>query len=764
MRTAGRRIFIVFLAVQSALLGLNPVFFAWTAQADGVTEAPHAAGHVLVEMSGSGRVLPVRTPGGLDVSEVAGLLRKNAAVRIAEPDYTYRATAVPNDPGYAKQWYLDAVKLPEAWNFAKGSPTVIMAILDSGVDLQHPDLRDRIWTNPGEIPGNGVDDDHDGYVDDVHGWNFVDNNNDPNPVITPSGSSEGTNHGTLVAGVIGAAGNNLEGVTGVNWNVRLMPLRVLDSQGSGSTLAVVQAVRYAIAHQAKVINISFTGTGYSQILAEALRDAYRAGIVIVAAAGNEGDTERGGNLNAHPEYPVCYKGAGDDPIVIGVSSLDRNGRHSSFSSYGSDCVGISAPGENFYTTQVYRPGVQGYDQPYGEGWSGSSLAAPLVAGTAALISSMNPGFSPAEIRKLLYDNAVSIDAANGAYAGQIGVGELNAGASVLAAQTALLGGAVPNTSVPSTVIPVPGAVRTSSLIAVAPGSAPQTSVDLLKANLSEYLRFQAYAHRAREAPSIAMADIYGDGEPKIVVGAPRGELPYVRVFTSDGALISHFLAYAPSFRGGVNVSRIDLGGNGKDEIMTGPGPGGGSQVRFFSATGKPLGGFLASAANDRSGIRVAAADLSGNGIDEIITAPAGPKKTVKVFGTDGKLRLSFNPFERAFPGGIEIAAGDLRGNGIGEIVAAPGTGGPPLVAVFDRDGKSLSSFSAFSPSLKTGVTVAVETLGGAEGKILAGLGVGGGELRILNMQGTIERQSFPFGPAFRGGIRAAGPSLLRNGD
>jgi hypothetical protein len=359
--------------------------------------------------------------------------------------------AEPNDPYYGSQWYVKTLGLPQAWNFAKGSPTVRVAVLDTGVDLTHPDLKDRLWTNKGEIPNDHIDNDGNGYIDDVRGWDFVGNDNDPNPDMTDLTRTEGINHGTLVAGLIGAAGNNNEGVAGVNWSVEILPLRVLDSGGSGRTANVEAAIRYAIAQKVKVINLSFSGGSYSDFLAEALRAAYRAGIIVVAAAGNEGDTQNGGNLNVYPEYPVCYRGTVGEPILIGVSSLDMQDRHSSFSSYGSDCITVSAPGENITTTQVYRANIAPYAKPYGNGWSGSSLAAPLVSGLAALLFSINPAFTPAEVRAMITAHAQNVDAVNGVFAGQLGVGRVNAAASVEAAMVAVL--AVPAAEVPMQGIP-----------------------------------------------------------------------------------------------------------------------------------------------------------------------------------------------------------------------------------------------------------------------------------------------------------------------
>lgn len=346
---------------------------------------------------------------------------------------------IPNDPDFNEQWYLSKTGFVEAWDFAKGSPVVTVAVLDSGVDMTHPDLQDRLWTNFGEVPGDGIDNDGNGYIDDMQGWDFVDSDSDPNPVLLADGFNESEHHGTLVAGIIGAAGNNNEGVTGANWNVRIMPLRVLDSRGFGTTTDVVDAVRYATANGVQVINVSFTGGNFSERLAGALRDAHAAGVTIVAAAGNEGDTEIGGNLNTHPAYPVCYRGINNEPIIIGVASVDRRDELSSFSSYGSECITLSAPGESFYTTQVHRPALEDYQLAYGDSWFGSSLSAPLVAGLAALVYSMIPDASPATVRAYLVDNAVSIDHLNFLLAGQIGEGRIDAFATILAVQNDLLG-------------------------------------------------------------------------------------------------------------------------------------------------------------------------------------------------------------------------------------------------------------------------------------------------------------------------------------
>lgn len=751
-----KRLFLAILTLILAVGGTTGFFAPILAKE--IPMAPHLEGRVLAQLKGSGAILGVRTA-GQSIEEAIGNLEGLEAVATAEPDYIYRASVLPNDPDIAKQWYLQTVHLPEAWEFSKGAPTVTIAVIDSGVDLSHPDLKSRLWSNAKEIADNGFDDDRNGYVDDARGWDFVDNDNDPNPAVTADGNSEGTNHGTLVAGAAAAAGNNAEGVTGAAWNVRIMPLRVLDSRGTGSTLAVVNAVKYAVLQGARVINISFTGSGYSQILATTIRDAVRSGVVVVAAAGNEGDTVKGGNLDARPEYPVCYRGSGNEPIVIGVASVDAISRRSSFTSYGADCISLSAPGENFYLPQVWRPGTKGYEQPYGNGWSGSSLSAPLVAGAAALLLSMNPALTPGEVRTILTSQAASLASANPSTSATLGAGLLDAGASVAALQAALLsGGSVTDRSVKPVASIVTG-FQPQPTFVVVPGNQARAGALVLNQDFRDFNGFETYARRVTAPPSVAMADLDGDGEPSVIVGAPVGEAPLVRIFTKDGLLAAQFQAFEAGYRGGVNVAVGDLNGDGREEIAVAKTSGAVPQVRWFDGAGKQLGEFLAGGAKERVGLKLAAVDLDGDGSSEIAVAPTGTtSRQVRVYGSDGKLKLTFEPFGRTARGGFELAAGDLNGDGLAEIVVGAAAGSAPRIAVFDRQGQQLSSFLAFGTSQTAGVMVGVASNGGSEGHILVGLN-GSGELRRFTVGGTLEKIGWPYGQKFRGGLRPAGFGL-----
>ena len=203
-------------------------------------------------------------------------------------------TIVPNDPYFSNQYYIEQTKVDQAWSYSVGSPEVVIAVIDSGIDVDHPDLKDNIWINQGETPNNNIDDDHNGYIDDVYGWNFVENNNDPNPQFS-NYSTEGASHGTLVAGIIAASGHNNKGLTGISWNSKIMALRALNSLGEGNIEDAAAAIRYAADNGADVINLSFVGDSEDELLTQAIDEATNAGVLITAAAGNEGI-----NLNNTP--------------------------------------------------------------------------------------------------------------------------------------------------------------------------------------------------------------------------------------------------------------------------------------------------------------------------------------------------------------------------------------------------------------------------------------------------------------------------------
>jgi len=243
---------------------------------------------------------------GMEVPQAVAYLRGLPFVDYAEPDYVVQAVAIPNDVGFGEEWGLDNtgqtvnnstgtadadIDMPEAWEVTTGGGSTIIAVIDTGTQWDHPDLTANIWSNPGEIPGNGIDDDDNGYVDDIRGWDFYDDDNNP---------ADTSGHGTHTAGTIGASGNNGEGVAGILWNCRIMPLRFIGPNGGYSSDAV-QALNYAVANGARVSSNSWGSYAFSLSLYNAVYNAASSGHIFVAAAGNNGyDTD------TTPFYPASF--------------------------------------------------------------------------------------------------------------------------------------------------------------------------------------------------------------------------------------------------------------------------------------------------------------------------------------------------------------------------------------------------------------------------------------------------------------------------
>nr|WP_086426632.1 S8 family serine peptidase [Nitrospira cf. moscoviensis SBR1015] len=306
--------------------------------------------------------------GTLSVDEAVAKYRNNPAVEYAEPNYLYWATTIPSDAKFETQWGLhntgqpvngtagtpDAdIDAPEAWDISTGSSDVVIAVIDSGIAYDHPDLAPNIWTNPREIAENGVDDDGNGFVDDVHGWDFLMNDSDPmDPIDLNPGGNPG--HGTHVAGIIAGAGNNGTGVTGVMWAARLMALKAGGVNGALSTAAIVSAIHYGIANGARVINASFSAHDCSQALYDAVNAANAAGVILVAAAGNEAaDNDNLPSFPANFASPSTCDGQQKAalPNVIAVAATDENDQLISLSNFGSTTVHVAAPGIRINSTK-----------------------------------------------------------------------------------------------------------------------------------------------------------------------------------------------------------------------------------------------------------------------------------------------------------------------------------------------------------------------------------------------------------------------------
>lgn len=357
----------------------------------------------------------------------------------ATPFFGHAMFVAPNDQYYDKQYYIRQTHTDEAWGYSIGSPNVVVAVIDSGVDITHPDLKNNIWKNPKEISGNGIDDDHNGLIDDINGWNFVENNNDPNPQYNDY-TTEGASHGTIVAGIIAASGNNGEGIAGASWNSKIMPIRALNSRGEGTMEHAISAIRYAADNGANIINFSFVGSNYNQDLFNAVEYAYKKGVVLVAAIGNDAlgslSLLSGGNLDSRPVYPACFKTPAAH-FVIGVGAVDKNNRKTDFSNFGKTCLDINAPGVEFVGIQARNSSLgEPFTASYSGFWNGTSFASPQVAGLAALIKAFNPNFTNTDIINIILDTADHLDSYNPDLPGLLGRGLLNSRRALRAAAPA----------------------------------------------------------------------------------------------------------------------------------------------------------------------------------------------------------------------------------------------------------------------------------------------------------------------------------------
>jgi len=313
----------------------------------------------------SGRFSVMRLPDYMSVEEAINSIGTDPAVEYVEPNYIRRAMVIPDDPFYPNQWGLQETGMADAWDQATGDSAIVVAVIDTGIDLKHPDLQANVWSNQMES-SDGIDNDHNGLVDDIRGWDFINGDNDP---------SDDNGHGTHVAGIIGAVGNNATGVTGLNWRISLMPLKILDADGFGSVAEEILAISYAIEKGVNVINASFGGAfSYSNTERDAIQAALNAGILYIAAAGNGGPDFIGDDNDSVPFYPSGY---GLDNI-ISVTAVTRNGALATYGNFGKNSVDLGAPGDGILST---------VPSTYGS-LSGTSMATAFVSGLASLLQSV----------------------------------------------------------------------------------------------------------------------------------------------------------------------------------------------------------------------------------------------------------------------------------------------------------------------------------------------------------------------------------------
>ncbi len=699
--------------------------------------ANHKSGELLVKLKNSSEIYKFKFNNDKELNNLINFYNSQQDVEYSEPNYIYKASIEPLDAYYPQQHYLRQIKAHQAWNTTTGSQNITIAIIDSGVDIDHPDLKNNIWINKNEIPNNGIDDDENGFTDDVEGWDFIENSNDPNPKLKENYSKVAIKHGTVVAGIAAAQSGNYQGVVGVTWNSKIMCLRVLDATGIGDTLTVARAIDYAREQKADIINLSFVGQGKSLTLEKAIQRAHDSGILIVAAGGNE--VSSGINLDKTPEYPVCHDGPNGENWVIGVASVSNNEKLGSFSNFGQKNIDLTAPGVNLFSAVYQNDDDLNFKKYYESGWTGTSVSAPQVAGAVALIKSINPELSLQQIKEILLSSADNIDAKNDPkYKNLLGKGILNVHKAVLQA-----------------VYKKPDQTVVANKIITSPAKFGGPHIRIFKkSNLQN--QFFAFEENFQGSLSLASGnlDLENNATAEIVVGLGAGTYPWVKIFNQDSNLQNQFLAYNENFRGGVEVALGDVNGNGNLEIITGAGEGGGPHIRIFDKNGILINHFFAFEKSNRSGVKIASADVNQDGKDEIIVVKKSDPSEIKIFDLKGEL---VNKFSTNLFGNISLSAGDINKDGKAEIIIGAGKGSEPFVKIFDKNGNLQNEFLAYHPNFRGGVFVSIGNAD-ADGnlEIITGAGVGGGpHIRVFDNQGNLKFHFFAYDEKFRGGVRVS---------
>ena len=649
------------------------------------------------------------------------------------------ANLMPNDPYYGNQWYLAKIKADSAWSKISESPDIVIAVIDSGVDLNHPDLTNNIWVNEKEIPNNKIDDDHNGFMDDYNGWDFVNNVPDPTPKFNGTWTEAGISHGTMIAGIIAAQGNNNRGVAGVTWRAKIMSLKVINDKGEGRISDVIRAIDYATNNGADIINLSFVNFTYNQAMQDAIYRAHQAGVIIVAAAGNEQANGSAYNLVKTPIYPACYDGEliGEN-MVIGVVATDGLDQKAGFSSYGASCVDIAAPGISFFNTVVPGTDLNDYNRYYDGYWSGTSMAAPLVSGALALILQANPELNAREAVNILFASTDNIDALNPNYLGQLGNGRLNVDRAIEMTKAELYS-------------------HVGRLLLTPVNGGKEMKISATNGDLVSLFK----GTENFKSASISAGDINNDGIEEIILGSAAGFEPQVQILNNKGKVLKRFLAYDKKFRGGVNLSVADVDNDGQAEIITAPFSNGAPNIKIFDEFGKIKKQFLAGDKNLKVGINLAAGYL--NDLQEmkiVASAGVGSEPQVKIFSLNGKLINSFFPYEKKFRGGVKVAIANLDGrknHNRNELIVAPGAGREPQVKIYDDLLKIKKQFFAYNRNWQGGINISAGDINNdGIAELVFGANAGAApHVRIFDGNVNLIESFYAWPESFKGGVNLA---------
>ena len=627
----------------------------------------------------------------------------------------------PNDPYTRGSWFFDKISMKKAWDVQTSAKDVVVAVIDGPVDTDHPELKDNLWKNPRER-ADGVDNDGNGKTDDVVGWDFIHQDGDPSPQVKGAKDTLAFHHGTTVAGIIGAQGNNKTAISGVAWDVKIMPLQVLGEDGSGLVDHVIQAIDYAIDQEVDVINLSFVGDDYDHEFYKVVKKAYQRGIVVVAASGNDGDGKGGGNLNFKRRYPVCFDSDEQVPFLLGVAATDKKDEPSIFTNFGSGCIDVSAPGSGITSLGVHDPS-NGFPSQILTGISGTSIAAPFVSGVAALIKQRHPDMSAGAVIDVIKRSADDIDGTSDLPRGSLGAGRLNAQKALelagadrggFGAQFVVMfdGGQWTNVrhfshdykKVTQFITPVPFEdiitleiidVNRDGVQEVVYAYASEVGTSLVAYSLEGYKIFESViSDQEVRAVGLAGADVLRNGDGGIVVGFPHeGQFKIVE-YKADGDIF-HWFNGGPLEKDleSVAISFSDTG------FIYGLAHYGTHTVR---STWNFIGAFDKASRFDVPDGN--ARPVAGNGNGKVLAygAAEGRASAVTVIKEGESAGTTFSPYG-SFLGGSSVTLIDWDVDGQEEVVVGAGPGGGPHVKIFSLQGELEGEFLAHGPQYKHGI-------------------------------------------------------------
>lgn len=724
---------LFFFTVFTYLFASVPVAVPAFAQPDLDAFTNARMGQLLVRFKGSENPQLFQFESNWQAARALIDFSKEDGVDIVQPNFIYKASAQPNDAQSVSQDYLQVVNAYEAWNDVDAAQDVVVAVIDSGIDQTHPDLRGNLWENALEIPGNGVDDDNNGFIDDLHGWDFISDVGDASPKIKPSTSESavGAQHGTIVGGLIGAVGNNGVGVAGIAWRTQLMNIRVLDLAGLGDSKRITEGFAYALENGADVINMSLVGTDYDPVLVDLLRRAHQENVITVAAAGNNNRT-----LNQQGAYPICYKGQGD-ATVIGVGAIDNFYKKASFSNYGSNCVDIVAPGVDIFSTRAVRGHFTNQNY-YDAIFSGTSFSTPLVSGAVALMKQAYPDLTPDEALAFLQDGSIPItDDSSKSYGFEYALDIAGALDLTLEKVDSLPPPSTPQFlalprspyhtfgyryQLPGPILVDPLVLDNEELKAGGINITRESGTTVLLSRWDKDAR-TVYRYNTklgtvvelfrtdREIPdqsvgSIAIGNVdFDEDQEYVVVGGPEST-PKVTIFRGDGVLKYQFDAYDADITGGMHVALFDTNFDGVSEIVTVPATQRSGHIKVFDYTGLLIRSWKAYSENFDGGANLTIADIDTDGVEELVVGPGvtgGPH--VKVFNGDGSLKLEFFGGALDDNGGAHVQVLDLDQDNQDEFIITYHEGRVPVIRRYTLTGMYIDELGIFDPGYTGGVTI-----------------------------------------------------------